>query len=261
MSGATIQPKAVRAADLEPKIPTLGVVLLDCAHYAERSGRYGPADQRGLGFLPSGFYESPATWPVPTVFLVAEGAEPLPTLRGDGAAIDGLVAAVSSLGSQCDLIVTDCGFLWAARAHAQDRLQGTLLVSGLDLLDLAGIMTSRPIGVLTYSEEHAHQLLSAHLLKDQLEIVGMDTHPIWSGFNAPDFATAMGYAERPAQVHEAVRSEFVEVISQELRSGRLRDVGVLLLECTIMPQFRPDLRELTTLPILDAATVARRALA
>jgi hypothetical protein len=232
--------------------PTLGVVLLDCDHYTDKFGRFEPTDERGLGSLPAGFFESPATWPVSTVFAVAPGAEPHETIGGTVQATEGLVESVGALAPLCDLIVADCGFFWAARART--RLSGTTLISGLDLLDLAGVMTSKPIGLLTFSEQDVRNLLADHPLYERLHVVGLIDQPNWNALDD----TAFGDSGR--WTVEGLREELLQVVSHELRDGALEDVGVLVLECTCLPQFRADLRGLTTLPILDAASVAKMAL-
>jgi hypothetical protein len=232
--------------------PTLGVVLLDCDHYTDRFGRFEPTDERGLGSLPAGFFESPATWPVSTVFAVAPGAQPNETIRGTLQATEGLVESVGALAPHCDLIVADCGFFWAARARA--RLSGTTLISGLDLLDLAGVMTSQPIGLLTFSEQDVRNLLADHPLYDRLRVVGLIDQPNWNALDDTAFGDSGKWTVA------GLRDELLHVVAQELRDGAFKDAGVLVLECTCLPQFRADLRGLTTLPILDAASVAKMAL-
>jgi hypothetical protein len=237
-----------------PRAPRLGVVLLDCRHYQAPYGRFEPSDQTGLGTLNAGFYECPATWPVPTSFAVAEGATPSATIEGEDRAVTGLLGALARLAPETDLIVTDCGFFWRARTLPEVVLQGTTLVSSLDLLDLAARLAPGPIGVLTYSERSLKRLLAEHPLLGRLRIVGLSDQPQWSHFASEDFAV------RPAWTREGIRDELLGLAAQELAGGRLRDAQVLVLECTCFPQFREDLRRLTSLPILDGATLARSAL-
>jgi hypothetical protein len=234
--------------------PTLGVVLLDCEHYTDKFGRFAPSDPQGLGTLPTGFFECPATWPVSTVYAVAPGAQPHATVSASLEATEGLVQSVATLAPHCDLIVADCGFFWAARARAQARLSGTTLISGLDLLDLAGVMTSQPIGLLTFSEADVRTILAGHPLMDRIRVVGLIDQPNWSGLDDTAFAHSGKWTV------DGLRRELIEVVERELRHGALQDAGVLVLECTCLPQFRAELRGLTTLPILDAAAVATMAL-
>jgi hypothetical protein len=230
--------------------PRLGVVLLDCDHYTSSVGRFTPDDEKGLGSLPAGFFECPATWPVPTTFAVAPGATPSATIEGQDRALEGLAMAAATLAPEVDLIITDCGFFWRARIKPDMGLPGATLISSLDLLDLAAVITSRPIGVLTYSEPNAKRLLAAHPQYERLRIVGLSDQPNWSVFSRRDFARNQQWTM------DGIRSELRQVVGDELRSGRLKDIGVVVLECTCFPQFRADLRNITALPILDAASLA-----
>jgi hypothetical protein len=234
--------------------PTLGIVLLDCDHYEDNFGHFEPKDQRGLGCLPPGFFECPATWPMSTVYAVASGAPPQATIGADVEATEGLIESVALLAPRCDLIIADCGFFYAARAKAQARLSGTTLISGLDLLDLAGIMTAGPIGLITYSESDVRHLLAEHPLYGRIRIVGLIDHPNWKGLDDTAFASSGKWTVG------GLRDELLDVVDRELRHGALRDAGVLVLECTCLPQFRVDLRRLTSLPILDVAAAATMAL-
>lgn len=232
---------------------TLGIVLLDCDHLAPGPLTFDPTHHRGLGVLPAGFFECPATWPVPTSYVVAPAATPAATLRGEPAALDGLREAIDVLTPRSDLVITNCGFFWAARSSPR-RYSGAVLVSGFDLLDLAGIMTRAPIGILTYSAERAAELLRSHPLVPRLRIVGVDDCPAWSVLTRDDWVTAGGWTQ------EDLGRELLAVANHELTAGSLRDVGILLLECTAMPQFREQVRRITTVPILDLASVAADAL-
>lgn len=234
--------------------PSLGVVLLDCSHYASAFGRFTPSDTRGIGYVP-GFFESPSTWPVPTTFAVASGAGPLPTIRGEPQAIEGLARAVDRVAGECDMVITDCGFFYAAVGRLSGRLGGTVLLSGLQLVELAGIMTTDPIGILTISAGRVEEMLAAHRLADRLRIVGVGDRPAWSSLGAEDFATNGRWT------HDALRRELLEVVEPAFRAGTWRDVGVLVLECTVLPQFRAVLRSATPVPILDVASIATGALA
>ena len=60
----------------------IGIVLLDYEHYTADSGDFDPSEDRGIGLMPPGFFESPASWPLPTSYVVARGATPRATVAG-----------------------------------------------------------------------------------------------------------------------------------------------------------------------------------
>lgn len=243
----------IGSGERDDRGPVLGVVLLDSQHYGDSFGSFTPDEVRGLGCLPVGFFESPATWPVPTVFCVAEGSGGEGVLRADEQAIIGLEAAVRRLEPITDAVVADCGFFWAARKRA--RLPGVTFLSGLDLLDVLLSTTQGPIGVLTYSESDAIRLLSDTPGFARLRIVGVRHLPSWAALGRDDFVAAGGWSVA------SLEQDLVELAKREIARGRLQDVQAVLLECTIMHQFVRALRELTSVPILDVGRFVRTALA
>lgn len=231
--------------------PVLGIVVLDLPQKTAEFGRFVPRDRRGLGSLPPGFFESPATWPFPTAYAVAKEAGAQATLRGEEQAVAGVCAAVERLDPVADLIIGDCGFFWAAREAASARAQTPLLLSGLDLLPLAASVTARPVGVLTYSADHLEPMLAGHQLGDRLRILGFSHEPTWHKLSKE------GYGSDPTWSATELRDEFAARVEQALSpEGLLDGIGALVVECTVIPQFRPVLRELTNVPIFDVAAEA-----
>lgn len=237
-------------SDSETDRPRLGIVLLDLPHQTADFGLFTPDDTRGIGTLPQGWYECPASWPVPTAFAVASGAGATATVRGEPSAGEGVRAAVEHLSDFSDLIIGDCGFFWAARRHAALPRSVPTLISAVDLLEIAGKVTEREIGVLTFSAPHCEELLSKHPMRDRLRIVGVSDQPNWALLAEED------YAVNPAWSSSALERELTERLSNSRADGTLSDIGALVLECTVMPQFRKALRSVASLPIFDLASTA-----
>jgi hypothetical protein len=235
--------------------PVLGLIHLDCAHLTFAEGTFRPDDHVGIGPLPRGFFENPQTWSTPTRYTVARGAGVLGTLRGDAAAIRGLKQAVVRIASTTDLVITNCGFFWSARAKWKQRFPGTVLLSGLELLEIALGLTPQPVGVVTFSAEDCRRLLDGHPDSARIRVAGVDHLPTWTMLREDDWALRGGWTV------DGFRKELVGFIEKELREGSLLGIGSLLLECTAMPQFRDDIRTVTSVPILDIAEFARAALA
>ncbi len=246
----------VPAATVPPDShPVLGVVLLDLPHYAGRSGAFTPAEEVGLGNLPRGFFECPATWPLPTAYEVAEGADIAATLSGAEVAKRGVATAVQRLAGECDLVIGDCGFFWVARERVRGTT-GSVILSGLDLLPLAASLTRRPIGVLTFSVDALGPMLAGSPFAHRLRVLGLAAEPTWSRLAVDDYGTDEGWTR------DALETELLDRVATEVREGGLlHGVGALVLECTVMPQFAAALSTLTRLPILDLATLATGLLA
>ena len=238
--------------DRSAKVPRLGIVLLEAQHYVDDFGLFEPTDEKGIGSLPTGFFESPSTWPVPTAYAVARGANTTSTLRGDREMAEGLRKAIGKLEAVADFITTDCGFFYSAADEARRGTSVPMIVSGLELIELAGRLSPAPIGVLTASKPRVEAMLAEHPDRDRLHVVGVEEGTAWTAIGAEDFASMRGWDV------EALREELRVVAATAFR-GELADAGTLLLECTVFPQFRDVLREITSIPILDVASFATTA--
>lgn len=235
--------------DETPRRARVGVVLLDMPHYSPRAGVFDSSATSGLGPLPAGFFDHPRTWPGATAFAVAEGAAAWPTLQGSAEALDGLLSAVARLAPQCDVVLADCGFFWAARRE-QPRLPGNVVLSGLDLLDLALTVSAGEVGIVTYSKPHCEVLIRGHPALDRLRIVGLSDQPSWAYLSRADHGQLDGWSQ------DTLRKELVSVLQRERQAGMLRDVNALVLECTVLPQYRAAIRSVIDVPIFDARTLA-----
>jgi len=219
-------------------------------HLSPEFGSFGPDDSTGLGGLPPGWFECPASWPIPTTYAVASGAGAAATLGGKDAAIRGVAGAVSRLAESSDLIIGDCGFFWAARDRAVFSAGPPVLLSGLELLELAGRGTESDVAVITFSAPALERLLAKHPMRPRLRFVGLSDMPSWSHLAAEDYGLSPGWST------EQLGTELTQRLTERLADGSLDGVGSIVVECTVVPQFRAALRELTRLPILDLREVA-----
>jgi hypothetical protein len=231
--------------------PRLGVVLLHGDHVVETLGLADPWSAPPPAGLPPGFFGHRDFWPVPTVYTVARAATGSAVLAGEPAAIRDVVAAVERLDAsgQCQLIVGSCGYFHAA--HESLCTATPVLLSGLDLLPLAMAGSARPVGILTYSAAATGELLRDHPDRDRLRVVGVDDRTNWAAISAADWITD------PKWTIEGLRAELLDVVRYEVAHGRYTDVGSVVLECTVMPQFRSDLIGALARPVWDVAAVAR----
>lgn len=238
-----------RPSTQTPATPVLGIVLLDGPHYSPAFGRFSPSDRNGLGSLPVGFFESPMTWPVATAYAVAEGATTGATRDTEPSAIRGLEEAVRRLAPVADVIISDCGFFYGGLAEAEiDRVVPTI-VSGLELIVVAGAFTRGPIGVLTANGARVKEMLASHRLAERIRIAGVEDMPSWAALGDTNFAES-------AWTTTSLRDELLHTVRIELETGSFRGIRSLVIECTVMPQFRAELVDLVRMPVLDVARAA-----
>lgn len=227
----------------------LGVVLLNADHATETLSAPDPFNVAPPAGLPPGFFGHRDFWRVPTVYAVAENATGPAILDGDPMAIADVVEAVERLAPHCDLIVGSCGYFHAA----QPLLSTTTatLLSGLSLLPNALASTAAPIGVLTYNQDATIRLLAGHPERDRIRIAGVDHLSGWSAISLTDWVT------HPRWTVGQLRAELLATCQAERDHGVLAEVGAVILECTVMPQFRSDIARVLAVPVWDVAAVAK----
>lgn len=233
--------------------PQLGVILCDLDSYPVDYIECLTPDAPGISNNPVGFFENPTSWQgLPVAYAVARGARVEPLVAGEPEAIDAFWAASEKL-AHCPLVITDCGFFFYARKD--ERRTANVITSGLDLLPIASVLSSKDIGVLTVSETLAAKLLGDHALSPRIVIAGMESEPGWATMLTNDHALGNGWDQ------EMLKEGVASVVKREFGpGGRLENIGVLVLECTLLPEFRQEIRKYTSVPILDIASFALNAL-
>ena len=228
----------------------LGVVLLSSAHYRATSGSFEPTDGRGLGELPPGWYESPRTWPVPTEYIVPANASAESVLRGERSAMRSFATAAERIRDRVDLTIADCGFYWAARRYPGVLDRAGRVLFSLDLLPVACGMAPGHVVVLTYSAVHAERLLADHPLRHRVRLVGLADLPTWKRIRPDDFV------QRGVWTTAQLRTELCTTLRSFDRAGAFYDVAAVVLECSVLPQFRADIMRIVQAPIFDAGSIA-----
>ncbi|MEM8869398.1 MAG: aspartate/glutamate racemase family protein [Pseudomonadota bacterium] len=190
------------------------------------------------------------TWPFPVHYRVAEGATPDNVVRGDPLErLDAFIEAGRALVAMgCDGITTNCGFLSLLQEPLKQALgvpvaSSALMQAGMIQRLLAA---DTHVGIVTIS---ANTLTSAHLLAagvpQDVPVIGTDggvfTRDVLGDAYTIDF--------------EACRSEVVEAGVRLVRDHPA--TGAILLECTNMVPFAPDVRQATGLPVYSIYTLVQ----
>jgi hypothetical protein len=227
------------------------VVLLEADHAVETLDLDDPFLWEPPPGLAPGFFGHPAAWPLPTLFAVAANATAAAAAAGDPDAMRGVVDAVARLDGRCDMIVGSCGFFAEAWGLMPQPPATPTLLSGFDLLDDALRSTSRDVAVLTFSEPPAERLLASHPERARVRVIGLVPAGDWPQVGRLDYAT------NPQWTLAGLESGLREVLEAETRpEGKLTNVGGVVIECTVLPQFRSVIREYTPAPIFDAGAAA-----
>ncbi len=228
----------------------LGVIVLEAEHSVETLDLPDPFAWRPPAGLSAGFYGNPDAWPLPTLFAVAENATGRSSAEGTPAAVQGVVDAVARLDGRCDLIVGGCGYFGAAWPHLDPAPRTPTVLSALDHLDDALRSTSRDVVVISMSGSAATTFLAPHPQSARVRVIGLDDAADWPLIGRPDWATA------PQWTLDGLERGLRDVLAVAARpGGPLVDAGAVVLECTVLPQFRRVIREYTRAPIIDVGRI------
>ncbi|WP_310963944.1 aspartate/glutamate racemase family protein [Nocardioides terrisoli] len=227
----------------------LGIILLDSSHYTTSFLHCEPGDP-GPGLLPLGYWECPATWPVPSTYTVARGATPSAVIGGDPGALAGVQRASGLLEPRCSMVIADCGFFFS---FATSLTQPSRLVTTLHLLDLATTAAGRrPVVVLTYDARAAATLLRDHPTRRRLHFLGLDSLSTWQELGSEDWAL------RVRDGAALLRFELVQRLEQSDVRELADQAGAVLVECTLLSPLIDDIRgAFPGLPLFDLAALVR----
>ena len=234
----------------------VGVVLLDSDHSVETLDHEDPFAWMPPSGLTSGFFGHPDAWPVPALFAVAHGASAAATAEGDPVAMRGVADAVARLDGRCDLIVGGCGFFAGAWDTISPTPSTPTVLSGLDLLDNALRWTARDVAVLSFSDAPAKRFLAERADVARIRVLGIMPAGDWPLIGRRDWAM------QPLWTLEGLEQGLREVLDDAVRPGGTLDgVGAIVIECTVLPQFREVIREYTAVPIFEVGSIAASLLA
>ncbi|MEM5292126.1 hypothetical protein ACFQ3P_41325 [Paraburkholderia sabiae] len=230
----------------------MGVIKLDSDGSTEQSPEV--IDERTV--MPFAV-DDPACWTVPLCKTVAKGADAVANKVPTPEASRGILDAAQRLDGQTDLIIGGCGYMWASREHLYEQTSTPVLTSALEFLDLALRMTKLPVGIITWDAVPLMPLLKDHRGFERLRFVSIR--------DLPDFQKWVldpcGRQVPCGWSKELIAQQLSERLGEAFgKNGVFNDVGVLVLECTLMPDFRDTIRGLTRIPILDLLSFAKAVL-
>ena len=190
------------------------------------------------------------TWPFPVHYAVVEGASATGAVEGDARMLlPGFIEAgrrLVALG--CSGIVTSCGFLVLVQDDLRAALGVPVATSALLQVPMvqALLPPDRRVGILTIS---ATSLGPAHLAA-----AGITGQPPVQGMEGTAFADTI---LRDRELLDVPRAREALVHAAEALRARTPDLGALVLECTNMSPYAPDIARATGLPVYSAVSLVR----
>jgi len=192
-----------------------------------------------------------ATFPFPVRYHRVSGADPdLVVRRGAEGLLPAFVDGARALeGEGVGAITTNCGFLVKYQQALAAAVRVPVFTSSLLLVPLVHrlLPAGRRVGVMTVN---AGTLGPEHLRgagigsEIPIAVVGMETEK--------EFTRVLLGDELELDV-DAAREEHVRV-ARRLVSD-YPDVGAIVLECTNMPPYSPDIQRETGLPVFDIVSL------
>jgi hypothetical protein len=190
---------------------------------------------------------NPETWAFPVRYAVVPGATPRSIVEADPEPfVQAFVDAGRALVSEgCSGLATTCGFLAPLRRMLADRLGVPVAASALE--QAAQISATLPpqqrIGILTISR--------VSLSPGHLSAAGVPGNALVAGMDGTSFAATI-LDERPTLDVPRARAEIVAAAQDLVRGAE--DLGALLLECTNMVPYAPDIARATGRPVYSIYT-------
>ena len=193
---------------------------------------------------------NPETWPFPVAFSVVKGATPEAIVCDDMEPfVQAFIEAGQALVAQgCTGIATTCGFLALMRPRLAAELGVPVAASSLEQAGMIGAMlaSDQSVGILTIS---ARNLTPAHL-----HAAGVPSGSPVQGVDDSAFADSILGNLTELDVPEARRTL---VRAGETLVARHGNVGAIILECTNMVPYAPDISAATGRPVYSIYTYLR----
>jgi len=191
---------------------------------------------------------NPEFWQVPYLSIKAKGADAVSNKIPTPEASKGLLNAARQFDGKTDLIFGDCGFMWASRESLYRKTGTPAITSSLEFLDLALRFTNKSVGIISWNEEPLKKLLENHTEFYRLRFVSVGDLPEWYKWacDADSYMKPGGWTK--TQMEKEFKERMEEVFSA---NGQFSDISILIIECTLVPDFRNTIRSISSVPIFD----------
>lgn len=197
---------------------------------------------------------NPEGFPFPIIYKVVEGASPDLVVKEQSSdlLIPFIDAARSLIDEGAEIITTSCGFLFMFQEEIQKAVSVPVYTSSLMLLpELELRFGPGNVGILTISRTSMNPKFAA---KTKIRS-GM---PIGTTENGNEFTQAILKNRNSFDV-EKCREDNVNAAMDLL--VEYPEIRAILLECTNMPPYAPEIEKATGLPVFSLNTLLQQAAA
>jgi hypothetical protein len=211
----------------------VGILQLDCS----------------LPFIP-GDVDNATTYRYPVLYKVVPGLSTAACLRGAPELAAAAVTAARELeGQGVRAISSDCGFMLQFQDAVRQAVRIPVCMSSLVQLPqiASSLAASRPIAVITAD--------STNLTPDFLARagIGVPNPLIIRGLeDKPEFRTAV--LDEKGSIDAALVEEEVVGVCRQIKEKH-RDLGAVLLECSMLPPYAKAVQDALGLPVFDFVTL------
>ncbi|CAD6562971.1 hypothetical protein ACFQ3P_41335 [Paraburkholderia sabiae] len=236
------------------KMPVLGIVKLDRPEIA--GSKSSPDLCEPEGMMPFSV-DDPTMWQQPLQKVVAEGT------GGGGLdgptedAVRGILEAAQRLDGRSQLIIGNCGYMWSARGHLYRKLSTPVVTSALEFVDLALKITTAPVGIITWNAATLKPLMHGVNELERLRFLTVRDLPDWANWPQDPFASATPRRWTKERMAQQLQQRVADAFRE---GGNFEQVGIIVIECTLVPDFRDAIRAVTSVPIIDLLSFAKAAL-
>ncbi len=189
------------------------------------------------------------TWPFPVQYRIVRGASPDLVVRHKAKGLtEGFIAAAQDLVAHgADGLTTNCGYLSLIQDAVMSAVDVPVATSSLMQVAAVNSMLGgrKRAGVITISKEH--------LTGEHLEAAGVppDT-PIVGTERGSEFTRKI-LDDHPDIDFDLCRQDLCRTAHELM--DRYDDLGAVVLECTNMAPFAPEIRRITKLPVYSIYTL------
>lgn len=192
------------------------------------------------------------TWDFPVLYKVVKDASVKRVVKeGDPGLLEPFVSAANELASEgVAAITTNCGFLAMFQKELASVVSVPIFTSTLMMVPMIHRMLkpTQKVGIISVD--------SSSLTEKHMQGAGIKSEPIVTiGLETTSqnhFSRTL--IENKLQLDiDIARIEHREVASRLVKENP--DVGAIVLECTNMPPYAQDIREVTGLPVFDIVTL------
>jgi hypothetical protein len=197
--------------------------------------------------FPPGDVGNATSYSYPVCFRVVEGATHSRFIKaGDRSLVDGFISAAKDLEENGVRAITgDCGFMALFQQEVASCVNVPVFLSPLLLVPMVSrmIRKDQAVGILTAD--------STSLTPRHLAAVGItpDMRIKIAGLERTEEFAAIYLQSQPHMDYDKVKREVLDVATEFTSSNP--DLGALVLECSELPMFSADIREICNLPVFD----------